>query len=401
MTERLEPDWLDGYLAYTENTEPPLMYRVWVGLSALAAALERKCWVSMGFLRFYPNLYVALVGPSGRCRKGVAMTPGLLLLEELQLGGRLIADSITTAQLIVRLAEAERQEIDRETGEIIIHSSITVFSKELAVFLGDYNEEFIMTLVDWYDCKDVWKRETRHSGSFEVNGVWVNLIGATTPKLLREKMNTAALGGGFTSRMIFVTEFNRDKNISNPTLSQEELQLGVRLVSDLHKIHQLKGEFTLTPGFLEFYDDWYTAASVKRPFNDERFEDYFERRPNHVVKLSMLLNVSRTDSMIIEEQDLARAIKIIEATERKMPYTFSGVGKNEQAEIVDRMIRVLMERGRMSRSELVRLFYHDAGPTVIDEVMRTLEIMKHARREITEHDIFITLIGDEHGQPSA
>ena len=95
---RLVPDWLDGYMEYTDNTEPPYLYRMWVGLSTLAAAMERKCCVEMGFLRFYPNMYVVLVGPSGRCRKGVAMTPGLLLLEELGLDNRIIADSITMAQ---------------------------------------------------------------------------------------------------------------------------------------------------------------------------------------------------------------------------------------------------------------------------------------------------------------
>ena len=63
--ERRVPDWLAGYLEYTDNTEPPLMYRTWVGLSTIAAAMERKCRVELGFLRFYPNMYIVLVGQVG------------------------------------------------------------------------------------------------------------------------------------------------------------------------------------------------------------------------------------------------------------------------------------------------------------------------------------------------
>lgn len=391
---RLVPDWLDGYMEYTDNTEPPYLYRMWVGLSTLAAAMERKCCVEMGFLRFYPNMYVVLVGPSGRCRKGVAMTPGLLLLEELGLDNRIIADSITMAQLIVRLAEATRLDVDEVTKKIYTHSSITVFSKELAVFLGDYNEEFIMTLVDWYDCKDKWRRETRHVGSFSVDGVWVNLIGATTPKLLREKMNTAALGGGLTSRMIFVTEFDRDKNIPNATLSPEEIALGQRLLTDLSTIHRMMGTFTLTPGFLEYYDTWYHKAWHCPPFKDERFADYFERRPSHVIKLAMILSTSHSDDMLVDEHDLDRAIKILEATEQKMPYTFSGVGRNEMADIIDRIIRYLTQKpGRVSKRELVRHFYHDASISTIDEVLRTLHTMGHAELVYEGSETYITLKG--------
>jgi hypothetical protein len=389
---RLLHDWLTGYLEYTDNTEPPLMYRAWVGLSTIAAAMERKCCVEMGFLRFYPNMYVVLVGPSGKCRKGVAMTPGLILLEELGLGDHVIADSITTAQLIVRLASVSQTTINEETKEIITHSSITVFSKELAVFLGDYNEEFIMTLVDWYDCKDRWKRETKNSGTYEIDGVWVNLIGATTPKLLREKLNTAALGGGLTSRMIFVTEFDRDKNISYPTLSDEERKLGKRLVADLNQIHRMMGYFVLTPEYLDYYEDWYQSAKDNPPFKDDRFADYFERRPNHLVKLSMILNASRTDSMVLEVEDLARAVEVLRATERNMPNTFSGVGKNEMADVIDRMVRLLVVRGtKVSKRELVRIFYHDASVTAIEEVMRTLEAMGHATLSYEGSETFIEL----------
>ena len=46
--ERKLPDWLDGFMALTENSEPPVLYRKWVGISAIASALQRKVRVDLG-----------------------------------------------------------------------------------------------------------------------------------------------------------------------------------------------------------------------------------------------------------------------------------------------------------------------------------------------------------------
>ena len=43
MSERVLADWVDSYMEYTENTEPPEAFRRWVALSTIASVLERKC----------------------------------------------------------------------------------------------------------------------------------------------------------------------------------------------------------------------------------------------------------------------------------------------------------------------------------------------------------------------
>ena len=76
-------NWIESFLQYTDNTEPPFLFRKWTAISCIASAMQRKCYVEWGTsLIFYPNLYVVLVGPSAT-GKGTAMNPGLDLLCEI------------------------------------------------------------------------------------------------------------------------------------------------------------------------------------------------------------------------------------------------------------------------------------------------------------------------------
>src|SRR5690349_7851374 len=69
-------NFIQGYLVYTNESRSPEEYHRWVALSMIAGALRRKVHYQMGYFIFYPNLYVVLVGPPGRCKKSTAMRTG-------------------------------------------------------------------------------------------------------------------------------------------------------------------------------------------------------------------------------------------------------------------------------------------------------------------------------------
>lgn len=384
MTETLSrrcKDWISTYMEYTDNSEPPLLYRKWVAISVIAACLKRKCRLELGFLTFYPNMYVVLVGPAGRCRKGIAMEPGKQLLERL--GVVTAPDAVTKEQLIVRLKNCNINEVDAH-GNIIYHSSLTVFSKELAVFMKDYSEEFLMMLTDWYDCPNEWSYETKTSNKYIIDGVWVNLLGATTPELLASGVTGMVTGGGLASRMVFVNAYNRDKDIPFPTIGQKEMLLKEDLYSDLDKIHSLSGAFQYSDDFEKLYREWYPYQAQHKPFEDPRFDYYFERRANHVLKLSMILNASRTSDMIITGYDLHRAIEIIEDTEKTMSSAFKHVGENVLIVLINQISEYLVKQKVATNQELQRRFLHDADVDTLDRAMRAIEHTGKVQRSINE-----------------
>ena len=373
---RILDDWISNYLQLTNNSEPPLLFRKWVSVSVIASCLQRKCFLPWGSLTFYPNMYVVLVAPSGAARKGTAMGPGMDFITEPGLNIRLAAEAITREALIRELKNSSDNTISQDTGQMMFHASLTVFSQELTVFLGYNNMQLMSDLTDWYDCRKKWTYRTKHEGVDEIEGPWVNLIGATTPKLIQSSMPVDAIGLGLTSRMIFVYEEKKGKIVPDPFVTPKEIELRIKLVSDLTRITQLHGPFKVTGEFVSYWTEWYLSQEDKPPFQDDRFSGYFERRPTHVMKLSMILNAARTDSMTINEQDLHSAIALLEATEERMPLTFSGFGKSSQSEILSRCMAEIGRTGETSFEALMYRFRNDATKWDLERVLESLIAMK-------------------------
>lgn len=368
-------DWLDGYMEYTEDSEPPKMFHLWTAISTIASALQRKCYLCWGTLTFYPNLYVVLVAPSGKCRKGTAMDPARDLLNTLALP--LAAEATTREALIRALREANSTNFDPNTGDQHFHSSLTIHSKELTVFLGYDNQQLMMDLTDWFDCHNRWTYRTKTQGDDDIIGVWVNLIGATTPELIQTALPPDAIGGGLTSRIIFVFESRKYKTAIYPTPGNQDLYKG--LISDLERIHLMAGQFKVTDEFINIWSEWYPAQEMDPPNLGPNLSGYLERRPTHVMKLSMVMSASRSSDLLITGDDINKAIKILHATEKRMPQVFSGVGKSQIISILPRIMSYIAELKMVTKPKLIERFIADIDDFMLDRVLKTLQTMRYIK----------------------
>ena len=370
---RILDDWLNSFMLYTENSEPPTLFRLWTGIATIAACLKRKCFLSWGFITFYPNMYIVLVGPSG-CRKGTAMGPGYNMLQDL--GIKMAAEAITREALIRELKTSTDSSVNTTLGTANFHASLTIFSQELTVFLGYNSQQLMADMADWYDCRKTWTYRTKNMGTDEIINVWVNLFGATTPELLQSTLPRDAIGGGLTSRVIFVYASGKAKRVAVPLLSPEEIELGEQLTSDLERIHMMNGQFKLSKAFMENWVDWYSDPERNQsPFDDYRFNGYCERRPGHIMKLSMICCASRGEDMILDLQDFDRALTILQETEVMMPQTFGGVGKSDIADLVHKISMILTYRESISYKEIMTKLYQDMDTNTLDKVVSTLFTM--------------------------
>ena len=375
MSKRKLSDWLDAFMEYTENSEPPILYRKWVGLSCIAAALMRKVYIEWGTaLTWYPNLYIVLVGPSAT-GKGTAMIPGLKIIKQVP-AIKLSAQATSIQALISHLKDNNLTDFNPETGEHYYHSSITVFSEEFTVFLGYKNSELMSILCDWYDCKDDWTYDTIKRSKEKIIGVWVNLIGGTTPDLIRSSLPYESIGGGLTSRIIFVYEERPEKLVTLPTETEKERKLFEYLVHDLELISLMSGGFKWTPGFMEAWDAWCREDRANPPFKDPKFDGYNGRRRVHLMKLSMIVSASRGKyNLILTEKDLERASNLLKEVEQKMALTFKGVGKSDIADLLFRANSFLKtsETDEIPFYMFARHFEGDADKLLMDRIIATLE----------------------------
>ena len=390
MSQRELSDWISSFVEFTDNSEPTVSFRKWTAISCVAAVLQRKCSLPWGSLTFYPNMYIVLVAPSGKARKGTAMGPGYDLLADLNV--KMAAEAITREALVRELCNVG-EPYYTDDGQQINHSSLTIFSKELTVFLGYQNHQLMSDLTDWFDCSNLWTYRTKTQGEDKIIGVWVNLIGATPPQLIQSAMSLEAIGGGLTSRMIFVYEHKRGKSVALPMLTKDDLKLRESLLRDLERISLMQGEFKIDSSFIEPWVPWYEAQEDNPPFEDNRFAGYFERRAMHCLKLCMIINAARTDTMLITSEDFHTALAILTETEKKMPFAFSGVGKGANSDTMSQVMSELAVCGEVSFGDLLRKFYYDIDKWTLDKMLETLVAMGAVRIQRKGNQQMVCFIG--------
>jgi len=373
LTKRKCDNWLNSYTYYCHDSEPPTKFHEWMGVSVIAAALQRKCCLKWGSLIFYPNFFLVLVAPPGRARKGTAMAFARKFIDRMNIP--LISDTTSLQALIRRMSESTNTEESSEEGYFESHSSVTAFSPELSVFLGFSNRELISNLCNFYDCLDVFRYETISRDVEEVIGVFLNLVGATTPNQIKETMSTDTIGIGLTSRIIFIYEEKIKKRVVCPffTLSEEGKQLEKDLIEDLTKIRSLRGDFKVSKGFLKLWTDWYGNYPEESTFDPAHFGNYWERRPTHIFKLSMVISASSSDDMIISEKHLRTAIDFLTATEVNMPRTFQFMGQYSQAENMQKVMAFIALRGTVYLNELMNEFIMYMSEWDLDNILKSLK----------------------------
>jgi hypothetical protein len=383
-------DWIEAYLKYTENTEPRIMYRKWAAISGIASVLRRKCFLPWGSETFYPNMYIILVGPPA-ARKGTAMKPIKNLLERI--GIAFAADESSRQKLINKMISVATMDNDVD-GLTHLHSSITIFSTELTVFLKKKDDEILPTLCKWFDCESKFEYDTIARGLETVTNVWVNLFGATTPSNIQSNMPIEAFGSGFVSRTIFVFEENKERPIDFPTLQNE---MEDDILFDLEQINMICGRFKIEEAIIAPYSKWYHDSEENPPIKEPRLATYLQRRPTHLLKLCMIFSASRSEERVIRLCDFNNASEFLSLTERKMPWVFRGVGSNPLADVQARVMRTIIETGAISMQELSRFYMDDVSSKDLWQIVSSLEFTGFCQINLAEKIVKCTRAGKTYG----
>lgn len=362
-TDRRLDDWIESYVKYTSSSESPEIFRRWTAISTVAAALERKVWLEIGLETFYPNLYIILVGPSGS-RKGTAMKPAKRIMDEV--GINLAPETTTKEALAKQLAESIKLEdqSEEEIGmDFIQHCSMTIYNEELAVLFKHNDPDLIMWLTNWHDCQDNWKRDTKTQGSTRVEGVWVNLIGAMTPELVKAYMPETAIGGGLTGRIIFVYSAKKGEVKPLPFANEGDDELEKDLIHDLELIHSMRGPMKMRDGgdedFIEPWVEWVYDQEEKELFQEPNLDPYVNRRRAHMLKLCMILRASRGGEMVLTRSIFEAARSVLRRVERDMPRVFSGVGTSRSARLLSDIAEYIGRNAPVKHQDLVGRFYKE------------------------------------------
>jgi hypothetical protein len=341
------PHWLKAYVEHTRISEAPDSFHFWTGVATIAGALRRRVWIDELTHQWVPNFYIVLVGPPGIVTKSTTIGLGTRILRKIK--GINFGPEATTWQ---KLTEALQQAaetitfVDRRDGQTKKKemACITCEVSELGTFFRFDDDAFMSVLIDLWDGKEKpWSYATIGRGETIIPNPWLNIIGATTPSWLRQNFPEHMIGGGLTSRTIFVFAEQKRRLIAYPsqeTLPGDYWDIERKLVEDLLQIATLVGEYEITTDAREWGKKWYENhwANVPLHMASERYGGYRARKQGHMHKLAMILAASQRSELEIISDDLIMAEKLLSTVEPDMIKVFESIGVVDEVKHVSELL---------------------------------------------------------------
>ena len=346
---RVLADWIPAFMDYTRGTEAPRRMHFWAAVSAIAGTLRRKVWVDMKRFKWYPSFYVIFVAPPGIISKTTTMDMSMDLLKRVP-GIKFGPDVVTWQALVTRFAECS--ESFQYGEEWLPMSPLTLASGELGNLINPQDRDMINFYITMWDGRSTFEKVTKGSGTDMIEAPWINMIGCTTPHWIADNMPSATVGGGFTSRCIFVYGDRKENFIAWPdehTRADHE-DCAQRLVADLEYMSvNLMGEFRITEEARSWGRAWYKRLWTEgcKTIEDDRLEGYLARKQTHMVKLGMVLSASRGDSLEISIEDLTLANTMLDETEQDLDKVFSRIGRSEDSLQAERFVGFIKRHGKI------------------------------------------------------
>lgn len=361
-------DWLAAFMDYASYGEAPRHMYFWSGVSAVAGALRRRVWIDQAYFKWHPNFYICLVAPPGIVSKSTTAGVAMNLLRRVK-GIQFGPEVVTWPALVGKFAECT--EGFEYNGAIHSMSALTLESSEFGNLLNPQDKDMVDLLVSLWDGKaGKFSKATKHSGSDEVENPWINLIACTTPSWIAGNFPEYMVGGGFTSRTIFVYADAKSKFVAYPglTVPKDLPAIEERLVDDLsHIAYNLVGEYKLTPEATAWGEVWYHRHYTEKSatLDDDRFGGYLARKQTHIHKLAMVLAASSTDQMLISREHLEVAYTMVTDLEPDMQFVFSKIGRTDVSLYAERLVQYVHSKGKVRFDEAYR-YIHQHFPSMRD-----------------------------------
>lgn len=372
---RTFPNWITAYLEFTEHTEAPEEFNYWTAVFTIAGALRRRVCMEMGNFRWFPNFFLCFVAPAGIATKSTAAAVGTSLLRQVP-GIQFGPDAITWQALITSLSES-REDYASSDGTFIPMCAVTFVASELGTLFQPGDQSIITALTDLWDGRDnPFGKRTNKDGLISVVNPWVNLLGCTTPSWIAENWSSYFIGGGFSSRTLFIYTDHKRQLVPYPIdeMPANHKEMEALLVKDLELIATLEGPFRMTPEARAWGRLWYRQHFLEdNPLRlDPRFGPYFSRKQSHIHKTAMVLSAARGASLEITLTDLQQAVTAVTALEPNMLTVFGEMNREKIAEQMAEVLGILRDAKRVPKEHLYALFMAKMGYETFDKCLTGL-----------------------------
>ena len=374
------PGFVTDFVASLRGVETPTLFCVWSALwvlSTLSARLAYLDWLPDSPL--FPNLFVFLVAPPGRCHKSTAAVYARKLLQGVSatvkgdtsddaflryMSEYNWATSKTTPDVIYELLKPQKQVLTGSDATINADkgSQIAICASELETFINKkkFTTGLVGTLTELYDCDSEIVIHSIRGGTLELRDVFITMIGAITTTGMKDSLPPEAYGEGFMSRVIVVYKEKTQRRFKKPVVFD-----GFPTVSDLRErltfiLRNRLGVYTISPEgdkwLSEWYERWRDYIDDDHNRNNEKMGE--NRYDVNLLRIAMLIAMSRYDNTgrIISKSDLVQANALLRITYHTSTDATTEAGINLEGgnEHYSRVAAYVKRKKRASRKEVTQ-----------------------------------------------
>jgi len=248
-----------------------------------------------------------------------------------------------------------------------------LISEEFAAFLVD-DPAGLKILTDLYDGHF---HEGEYVGflkanPFELKNVCLTMIAASNETNLKEVMPQNANGSGFIARTAIVYA-KIARGINSLTTRPINMVPEDELILYLLEVAKLKGEFKYSDQGRKLYDKWYTDFRTATMGKTDP-TGILNRIHDQVLKVAMLISVSRRLDLIIGEDDMQEALDVCVNCVTGVKKITLGSGRSQVAPQTAIILNYLMGQAgcRTTRQKLLQKFWGELDAYDLDRIIETM-----------------------------
>lgn len=381
--------FIEEYLRHTSIYESPTSFWKWSSYATVSAILRDHCYLRQGDSSLYPNIYILLLAESGGHRKGRPVELSETLVNKIN-NTKVISGRASVQAILDELARAET---DKVTGKILKVGSAIFYAPELAAGIVS-DPEALKILTDIYDYKaNPYKSRLRTGPCFNLERIVFSMFGASNEDMLRDLFDSAAVKGGLLARTFLVVpnEFRPSNSLLDIDPQERKDSLN-KVLTELIKISELKGEFIFTQEAKDEYKSWYGDFRQSYAARKEA-SGVVGRIHTSIIKLAMVLAANDVQ-MEIRKEHIERSIdECLSLIPNYSIFTMSH-GKSELSQAGGLVITILFNaRGHMlPRKTIIRDHWQDGlDADTLEKIIVTLQTGGWIEQEQRKDGMYVKL----------
>lgn len=331
--------FLTDYSEYSSGNEAPPEFHLWSGLCTLAACCGPNLWMDLGNAgNIQPNLYVLLVGPPG-IKKSTAKDISRDLLHKIHSTKHkipLAPDSSSKEAFVDFLSRKDSpcKMVFDHAGGARYYTKCCLWLDEFVnlVSVGGDPMAWIQILTELFLPRPCYKAATIARGHVEMPYPYVSLLGCMTTDITKALINDGSLSGGFSRRTFYIYSNKDGDPVPIPVTTPEMKRAEERCVLRAREVQRLSGCFQFSPNGLAAYEKAYIENHhAKQEAPSAALVNFMQSYGNFIIKIAMLLQLSESDELVIGEDKILHAKKLVDEAKSHVNMIFAGVGKNPHA----------------------------------------------------------------------